>query len=71
MVLGTRQPGVRNIVLLVDLRLCLKLASYGGPAKFATKVHTHAPHWSATGDLEFINQWTYKLGEEVYALRFT
>ncbi|TFK25804.1 phosphoglycerate mutase-like protein [Coprinopsis marcescibilis] len=40
-------------------------ASYGGPAKLATKLNKYAKDWTATGDLDFLNQWTYKLGEEL------
>ncbi|KAE9404951.1 phosphoglycerate mutase-like protein [Gymnopus androsaceus JB14] len=40
-------------------------ASFGGPADFATRLHKAAENWTATGDLAFMNQWTYKLGEEV------
>ncbi|KAH6919137.1 histidine phosphatase superfamily [Coprinopsis sp. MPI-PUGE-AT-0042] len=40
-------------------------ADYGGPSNFAGKVHKRPGAWNATGDLEFLNEWTYKLGEEV------
>ncbi|THU80110.1 phosphoglycerate mutase-like protein [Dendrothele bispora CBS 962.96] len=40
-------------------------ASYGGPADFAGRLNKAAKDWTATGDLEFLNEWTYKLGEEV------
>ncbi|EDR10844.1 phytase, partial [Laccaria bicolor S238N-H82] len=40
-------------------------ASYGGPAKFATKIHKNPEKWNASGDLDFLNDWTYKLGEEL------
>ncbi|KAF8811998.1 phytase [Phlegmacium glaucopus] len=40
-------------------------ASYGGPANFATKLHKSPESWNATGDLDFLNDWTYKLGEEL------
>ncbi|EGO00975.1 hypothetical protein SERLA73DRAFT_178983 [Serpula lacrymans var. lacrymans S7.3] len=40
-------------------------ASYGGPSKFAGRLHDAAENWHATGKLSFINDWTYKLGEEV------
>lgn len=40
-------------------------ASFGGPAKFATRLHDSASQWVATGQLAFLNEWTYKLGEEV------
>lgn len=55
-------------------------ASYGGPARFATKIHKSPENWNAMGDLTFLNDWyvepaiqprasdallrTYKLGEE-------
>ncbi|KIK61887.1 hypothetical protein GYMLUDRAFT_165643 [Collybiopsis luxurians FD-317 M1] len=37
--------------------------SYGNPAKFARRLHEAAKKWTAKGDLEFMNDWTYKLGE--------
>ncbi|KAK0243834.1 phosphoglycerate mutase-like protein [Armillaria nabsnona] len=40
-------------------------ASYGGPANFSGRLHDAAAGLSASGDLEFLNEWTYKLGEEV------
>ncbi|KAH7910544.1 histidine phosphatase superfamily [Hygrophoropsis aurantiaca] len=40
-------------------------ASFGGPASFAGKLHKYAADWEATGKLSFLNDWTYKLGEEV------
>ncbi|KAK7054004.1 AB hydrolase-1 domain-containing protein, partial [Favolaschia claudopus] len=40
-------------------------ASYGGPANFSSRLHAVADKWTANGDLEFMNEWTYKLGEEV------
>jgi len=40
-------------------------ASFGGPAKFATKLHKSPESWNATGELDFLNDWTYKLGEEL------
>ncbi|KAF5318138.1 hypothetical protein D9619_012221 [Psilocybe cf. subviscida] len=40
-------------------------ASYGGPAKFGTKLHEKPESWDASGKLEFLNEWTYKLGEEL------
>ena len=39
-------------------------ASYGGPANFSGRLHASADGWKGTGDLEFMNDWTYKLGEE-------
>jgi hypothetical protein len=32
-------------------------ASYGGPSKFAAKVHDAGVNWSAEGDLSFLNDW--------------
>ncbi|KAJ7265461.1 histidine phosphatase superfamily [Mycena haematopus] len=40
-------------------------ASYGGPANFTSRLHAAADKWTASGDLAFMNEWTYKLGEEV------
>ncbi|TRM63976.1 histidine phosphatase superfamily [Schizophyllum amplum] len=40
-------------------------ASYGGPANFSGRLHDVADKWNASGDLEFMNEWTYKLGEEI------
>ncbi|KAF8162781.1 histidine phosphatase superfamily [Crassisporium funariophilum] len=40
-------------------------SSYAGPAKFATKLHKSPELWNASGSLEFLNDWTYKLGEEL------
>ncbi|KAJ7682171.1 hypothetical protein DFH06DRAFT_1119467 [Mycena polygramma] len=40
-------------------------ASYGGPANFSSRLNAAASNWTAKGDLEFMNEWTYKLGEEV------
>jgi hypothetical protein len=38
-----------------------------GPAAFAAKIHSSASGngFSAKGDLEFLNTWTYKLGAEI------
>jgi hypothetical protein len=38
-----------------------------GPAAFAVKIHSAAAGsgFSATGPLEFLNAWTYKLGAEI------
>ena len=38
-----------------------------GPAAFALKIHNAATSsgFSATGSLEFLNTWTYKLGAEI------
>jgi len=41
------------------------LASYGGTANLAGRLHQLAANWTASGDLQFLNEWTYKLGEEV------
>ncbi|KAL5520653.1 hypothetical protein ACEPAF_2654 [Sanghuangporus sanghuang] len=40
-------------------------ASYGGPANFSGRLHESAAGWNGTGDLDFMNGWTYKLGEEI------
>ncbi|KIK52826.1 hypothetical protein GYMLUDRAFT_250818 [Collybiopsis luxurians FD-317 M1] len=40
-------------------------SSFAGPAAFASKLHKVADQWTAKGDLEFMNDWTYKLGEEI------
>ncbi|KAJ6613339.1 histidine phosphatase superfamily [Mycena sp. CBHHK59/15] len=40
-------------------------ASYGGPANFSGRLNAVASKWNGSGDLEFMNEWTYKLGEEV------
>ncbi|EIW74055.1 phosphoglycerate mutase-like protein [Coniophora puteana RWD-64-598 SS2] len=40
-------------------------SDYGGPAKLATKLHGAAAQWEGTGKLSFLNDWTYKLGEEI------
>ncbi|KAF8330828.1 phosphoglycerate mutase-like protein [Cantharellus anzutake] len=37
-------------------------STYGGPERFAEKIHALAANWTASGDLEFLNEWTYKLG---------
>ncbi|TBU40685.1 phytase [Dichomitus squalens] len=40
-------------------------AAYAGPANFSARLR-HAPHkWSAHRQLAFLNDWTYKLGEEI------
>ncbi|KAI0824475.1 phosphoglycerate mutase-like protein [Trametes gibbosa] len=40
-------------------------ATYGGPANFFARL-THSSHsWKARGQLEFLNHWSYKLGEEI------
>ncbi|THH09693.1 hypothetical protein EW145_g1832 [Phellinidium pouzarii] len=40
-------------------------ASYGGPANFSSRLHESAAGWNGSGKLGFMNDWTYKLGEEV------
>ncbi|TFK67148.1 phosphoglycerate mutase-like protein [Pluteus cervinus] len=40
-------------------------ASYGGPANFSGRLNNVAQHWTGSADLEFMNNWTYKLGEEL------
>ncbi|EJD02001.1 phosphoglycerate mutase-like protein [Fomitiporia mediterranea MF3/22] len=40
-------------------------ASYGGPANFSARLHESAEGWNGTGELDFMNDWTYKLGEEI------
>ncbi|KAH9966467.1 phosphoglycerate mutase-like protein [Russula dissimulans] len=40
-------------------------AAYGGPTNFAHRLNEAAADWTAHGDLDFLNGWTYKLGEEV------
>ncbi|PPQ73607.1 hypothetical protein CVT24_008065 [Panaeolus cyanescens] len=40
-------------------------ANYGGPAKLPAKLHKDPASWNATGKLDFLNSWTYKLGEEL------
>lgn len=32
-------------------------ASYGGPVKFASRLHKEAAGWDASGDLAFLNDW--------------
>ncbi|KAL4071828.1 histidine phosphatase superfamily [Scleroderma yunnanense] len=39
--------------------------SSSGPAVFADRLHDTAAEWEATGSLAFLNDWTYKLGQEV------
>jgi hypothetical protein len=36
-----------------------------GPAGFADKLSKCPTSWTATGESAFLNEWTYKLGEEV------
>ncbi|VDC02885.1 unnamed protein product [Peniophora sp. CBMAI 1063] len=40
-------------------------AAYGGPSFLAQRLHETTDEWDAEGELEFLNNWTYKLGEEV------
>jgi hypothetical protein len=40
-------------------------SSYGGPSSLARRLNKAAADWTAQGDLGFLNNWTYKLGEEV------
>ncbi|KAI0048206.1 phosphoglycerate mutase-like protein [Auriscalpium vulgare] len=40
-------------------------AAYGGPSALAGRLHKSAADWTASGELDFLNAWTYKLGEEV------
>ncbi|KAF9218807.1 phosphoglycerate mutase-like protein [Gyrodon lividus] len=39
--------------------------NFGGPATLAKRLHESTKQWEATGRLAFLNDWTYKLGEEV------
>ncbi|EIW53780.1 phosphoglycerate mutase-like protein [Trametes versicolor FP-101664 SS1] len=39
-------------------------ASYGGPANFSFRL-AQSESWKARGQLDFLNDWTYKLGEEI------
>ncbi|RDX45602.1 phytase [Lentinus brumalis] len=39
-------------------------SSYAGPANFSARLNG-AEGWRARGQLEFLNDWTYKLGEEI------
>ncbi|KAM6489807.1 phosphoglycerate mutase-like protein [Amanita muscaria] len=40
-------------------------SEYGSPAGLAGKLHDAASQWNATGKMKFLNEWTYKLGQEV------
>ncbi|KAF5349620.1 hypothetical protein D9756_008974 [Leucocoprinus leucothites] len=40
-------------------------ARYGGPARLAKKFHENTQHWTGSGKLTFLNDWTYKLGAEL------
>lgn len=35
----------------------IRTASYGGPAKFGTKLNKHPESWNASGSLDFLNDW--------------
>ncbi|KAF9255340.1 phytase [Marasmius fiardii PR-910] len=39
--------------------------AYGAPAIFAGRLNKVAKKLKASGDMEFLNEWTYKLGEEL------
>ena len=58
MVRGIRLLGVSSF-RLVGYFGALKryIASYGGPAKFAGRLHKSPEKWNATGDLKFLNEW--------------
>ncbi|KAI0665367.1 phosphoglycerate mutase-like protein [Trametes maxima] len=40
-------------------------ASFGGPANFSARLAQSPESWQARGELEFMNDWTYQLGEEI------
>ncbi|KIL68527.1 hypothetical protein M378DRAFT_158328 [Amanita muscaria Koide BX008] len=40
-------------------------ADFGSPAGLASRLHDTASQWNATGELKFLNEWTFKLGQEV------
>ncbi|KAF5386513.1 hypothetical protein D9757_005874 [Collybiopsis confluens] len=40
-------------------------SAYGGPADFARRINKDTAKWHANGDLNFLNDWTYKLGGEI------
>ncbi|KAJ7247042.1 histidine phosphatase superfamily [Mycena rebaudengoi] len=40
-------------------------ASYGGPVGLSSRLNSANSKWAASGKLSFLNEWTYKLGEEV------
>lgn len=40
-------------------------SSMGGPANLAEKLHRNSESWNASGQLAFLNDWTYKLGAEI------
>lgn len=56
----TLQHGVRCLMLksmTCLLTAGLLIASYGGPANFATKLHKSPESWNVTGELDFLNDW--------------
>jgi len=51
-----------------DISGSIPLASFAGPASFAAKlrnVSDSGVKWKAKGSLDFLNNWTYKLGGEL------
>ncbi|OBZ66403.1 3-phytase A [Grifola frondosa] len=54
-----------SVYLLGQVLISSSIASYGGPANFSSRLHEAAAGWNASGELEFMNEWTYKLGEEI------
>ncbi|KAH9847991.1 phosphoglycerate mutase-like protein [Lenzites betulinus] len=40
-------------------------SSYGGPAGFSDRLTRSSQPWKARGQLKFLNDWSYKLGEEI------
>lgn len=46
-----------SIVCNTDNHVLLSTANFGGPAKFATRLHESASQWEATGQLAFLNEW--------------
>ncbi|KAF8638870.1 hypothetical protein AX17_001926 [Amanita inopinata Kibby_2008] len=65
---GARYPTSWGMLLILYHGLILAQnieAAYGGPARLAAHLHDTANKWNASGELEFLNSWTYKLGEEV------
>jgi hypothetical protein len=51
-----------------DVHAPVPIASFAGPASFAAKlrdVSDSGVKWKATGSLDFLNHWTYKLGGEL------
>jgi hypothetical protein len=58
-VLATLPASVRDLwevyfALIINYSM---IASYGGPANFASRLHSTASAWNASGDLEFLNDW--------------